>query len=59
MKDRLSYSKAFKLHVMEELRDGRWKTQSDAAVAYGLPQSYIHSGCASSASNTSKEGPST
>ena len=42
MKDRLSYSKAFKLHVMEELRDGRWKTQSDAAVAYGLPQSYIH-----------------
>ena len=42
MKDRHSYSKAFKLHVMEELRDGRWKSQSDAAVAYGLPQSYIH-----------------
>ncbi|MBQ7251803.1 MAG: transposase [Kiritimatiellae bacterium] len=42
MKDRHGYSKAFKLHVMEELRDGKWKSQADAAAAYGLPQSYIH-----------------
>jgi transposase-like protein len=42
MKDRHSYSKAFKLHVMEDLRDGRWKNQSDAAAAYGLRPSSIH-----------------
>lgn len=30
------YSEAFKLHVLEELRDGKWKSQSDAAAAYGI-----------------------
>lgn len=35
-KDRKRYSKAFKLHVMEELRDGRWRTPTEAALAYGL-----------------------
>lgn len=36
------YSEAFKLHVLEELRDGKWKSQSDAAAAYGIPPQNIH-----------------
>ena len=36
MKDKIRYSEAFKLKVMEELRDGKWKMVSDAAQAYGL-----------------------
>ena len=36
MKDKKRYSKAFKLKVMEELRDGKWKTVADAAQAYGV-----------------------
>ena len=42
MKDRHSYSRAFKLHVMEELRDGKWKSQADAAAAYGLRPQSVH-----------------
>ena len=30
------YSEAFKLKVMEELRDGKWKSINDAGRAYGL-----------------------
>ena len=30
MKDKKRYSEAFKLKVMEELRDGKWKTVADA-----------------------------
>ena len=30
------YSEAFKLKVMEELRDGKWKTIGEASVAYGV-----------------------
>ncbi len=30
MKDKKRYSEAFKLKVMEELRDGKWKTVSGA-----------------------------
>ena len=36
MKDIKRYSIAFKLKVMEELRDGKWKTVADAAQAYGV-----------------------
>ena len=32
-KDRKRYSEGFKLKVMEELRDGKWKTVADAARA--------------------------
>ena len=36
MKDKKRYSEAFKLKVMEELRDGKWKTVADAAQACGV-----------------------
>ena len=36
MKDKKRYSEASKLKVMEELRDGKWKTVADAAQAYGV-----------------------
>lgn len=42
MKAKKQYSMAFKLKVMEELRDGKWKTVSDAAAAYGVPQQTAH-----------------
>ena len=36
MKDKKRYGEAFKLKVMEELQDGKWKTVADAAQAYGV-----------------------
>ena len=36
MKDKKRYSEAFKLKVMEELQDGKWKTVAEAAQAYGV-----------------------
>ena len=33
MKDRIRYSEAFKLKVMEELRDVKWKSVKEAAMA--------------------------
>ena len=36
MKDKKRYSEAFKLKVMEELRDGKWTTVADAAQACGV-----------------------
>ena len=36
MKDRIRYSEAFKLKVMEELRDRKWKSAIGAASAYGI-----------------------
>ncbi len=36
IKEKKRYSEAFKLKVMEELRDGKWKTVADAATAYGV-----------------------
>ena len=36
MKDQKRYSTGFKLKVMEELRDGKWKTVAEAAEAYGV-----------------------
>ena len=41
MKDKKRYSEAFKLKVMEELRDGKWKTVADAAQAYGLSAPWV------------------
>ena len=40
-KERKRYSEAFKLHVMEELRDGKWKTPTEAAMAYGMPSQNV------------------
>ena len=36
MKDRIRYSEAFKLKVMEELRDAKWKSVQEAARTSGL-----------------------
>ena len=36
MKDKKRYSIGFKLKVMEELRDGKWKTVAEAGEAYGV-----------------------
>lgn len=36
MKDRIMYSEAFKLKVLGELRDRKWKTARAAACAYGI-----------------------
>jgi transposase-like protein len=41
MKDKKRYSEAFKLKVMEELRDGQWKTVADAATAYGVHENCV------------------
>lgn len=41
MKDKKRYSEAFKLKVMEELRDGKWKTVADAATAYGVHENCV------------------
>ena len=36
MKDKKRYSEAFKLKVMEELRDWKWKTVAETAQAYDV-----------------------
>lgn len=36
------YSEAFKLKVMEELRDGKWKSVGEASAAYGVSSTGIH-----------------
>lgn len=36
IKDKKRYSEAFKLKVLEELRDGKWKSATEASTAYGL-----------------------
>ena len=41
MKDKKRYSDAFKLKVMEELRDGKWKTVADVAQAYGVSETGV------------------
>ena len=38
MKDKIRYSEAFKLKVMEELRDAKWKSVKEAATAYGIAE---------------------
>ena len=41
IKEKKRYSEAFKLKVMEELRDGKWKTVADAATAYGVHENCV------------------
>lgn len=41
MKDQKRYSMGFKLKVMEELRDGKWKTVAEAGEAYGVTSTAI------------------
>lgn len=36
IRDKKRYSEAFKLKVIEELRDGKWKSATEASLAYGL-----------------------
>lgn len=42
MQDRIRYSEAFKLKVLEELRDAKWKTVLEAAQAYGVSSAAIY-----------------
>lgn len=42
MKDRIRYSEAFKLKVMEELRDAKWKSVKEAATAYGIAEMSVY-----------------
>ena len=42
MKDRIRYSEAFKLKVMEELRDAKWKSAKEAATAYGIAEMSVY-----------------
>ena len=42
MKDRMRYSEAFKLKVMEELRDAKWKSVQEAAKAYGISEMSVY-----------------
>ena len=42
MKDRIRYSEAFKLKVMEELRDAKWKSVWEAAKAYGIAEMSVY-----------------
>ena len=42
MKDRIRYSVAFKLKVMEELRDAKWKSVKEAATAYGIAEMSVY-----------------
>lgn len=40
-KDKKRYSEAFKLRVMEELRDGKWKSVAEVVRAYGLSETGV------------------
>ena len=42
MKDRIRYSEAFKLKVMEELRDAKWKSVQEAVRAYGIAEMSVY-----------------
>ena len=42
MKDRIRYREAFKLKVMEELRDAKWKSVKEAAAAYGIAEMSVY-----------------
>ena len=41
-KDRIRYSEAFKLKVMEELRDGKFKSVKEAAIGYGIAEMSVY-----------------
>lgn len=38
IKDRIRYSEAFKLKVMEVLREAKWKSVQEPAKAYGIAE---------------------
>lgn len=42
MKDKIRYSEASKLKVMEELRDAKWKSVREAAKAYGIAEMSVY-----------------
>ena len=42
MKDKIRYSEAFKLKVMEELRDAKWKSVKEVATAYGIAEMSVY-----------------
>ena len=42
MKNRIMYSESFKLKVMEELRDAKWKSVKEAATAYGIAEGSVY-----------------
>ena len=42
IKDKKRYSEAFKLKVLEEIRDGKWKTATEASLAYGLGPTTVY-----------------
>ena len=42
MKDKIWYREAFKLKVMKELRDAKWKTVKEAATAYGIAEMSVY-----------------
>ena len=41
-RDRIRYSEAFKLKVMEELRDGKFKSVKEAAIGYGIAEMSVY-----------------
>ena len=41
-KDRVRYSEAFKLKVMEELRDGKFKSVKEVARGYGIAEMSVY-----------------
>ena len=41
-KDRIRYSEAFKLKVMEELRDGKFKSVKEVARGYGIAEMSVY-----------------
>lgn len=42
MKDKIWYIEAFKLEVMEKLRDAKWKSVKKAATAYGIAEMSVY-----------------
>ena len=42
MKDKIRYNESFKLKVMEELRDAKWKSVKEAATAYGIAEMTVY-----------------
>lgn len=41
-KDKIRYSEVFKLKVMEELRDGKFKSVKEVALGYGLSEISVY-----------------
>ncbi len=41
-KNKIRYSEAFKLKVMEELRDGKFRSVKEASIGYGIAEMSIY-----------------